>query len=280
MFLFNGSMFPFSFRVLVTLISVYTFSVCYFCGFVTFDLNIFLHLIKKKKELSVETGGYLMGGLGRLLQCSDAFKSFSISSSTSMKRIICFYRWVDSLSMGGLFSSHVYWEPWLRVCMVHAKWLYVSQLCCGTPPGFGFGWLCSFIYGCWNPVTWAPRHVYLLYDFCCVNAWFMHPGFTWNTMRMGPPLSSRGSWSLALSSGVLYNVCLACLSGLWSPAGFLGYLWHQNIWVPNLTDGLCFSRLFSSFVLVGSLFPLACYVHLYIWLAGFPVSLLFWSIKF
>jgi biotin transporter BioY len=47
MFLFNGSMFPFLFRVLVTLISVYTFSVCYFCGFVTFDLNIFLHLIKK-----------------------------------------------------------------------------------------------------------------------------------------------------------------------------------------------------------------------------------------
>jgi hypothetical protein len=28
--------------------------------------------------------------------------------------------------------------------------------------------------------------------------------------------------------------------------------------------------LFSSFVLAGSLFPLACYVHLYIWLAGFP----------
>jgi len=52
MFLFNGSMFPFSFRVLVTLISVYTFSVCYFCGFVTFDLNIFLHLIKKKKVIN------------------------------------------------------------------------------------------------------------------------------------------------------------------------------------------------------------------------------------
>ena len=52
MFLFNGSMFPFSFRVLVTLISVYTFSVCYFCGFVTFDLNIFLHLIKKKRKSS------------------------------------------------------------------------------------------------------------------------------------------------------------------------------------------------------------------------------------
>ena len=48
MFLFDGSMFPFLFRVLVTLISVYTFFVCYFCGFVTFDLNIFLHLIKKK----------------------------------------------------------------------------------------------------------------------------------------------------------------------------------------------------------------------------------------
>jgi hypothetical protein len=46
-------MFPFSFRVLVTLISVYTFSVCYFCGFVTFDLNIFLHLIKKKKYARV-----------------------------------------------------------------------------------------------------------------------------------------------------------------------------------------------------------------------------------
>ena len=52
MFLFNGSMFPFLFRVLVTLISVYTFFVCYFCGFVTFDLNIFLHLIKKKKKYS------------------------------------------------------------------------------------------------------------------------------------------------------------------------------------------------------------------------------------
>jgi hypothetical protein len=48
MFFFNGSMFPFLFRVLVTLISVYTFSVCYFYGFVTFDLNIFLHLIQKK----------------------------------------------------------------------------------------------------------------------------------------------------------------------------------------------------------------------------------------
>jgi hypothetical protein len=53
MFLFNGSMFPFLFRVLVTLISVYTFSVCYFCGFVTFDLNIFLHLIKKKSKFFI-----------------------------------------------------------------------------------------------------------------------------------------------------------------------------------------------------------------------------------
>jgi hypothetical protein len=34
-------------------ISVYTFSVCYFCGFVTFDLNIFLHLIKKKKLMDM-----------------------------------------------------------------------------------------------------------------------------------------------------------------------------------------------------------------------------------
>jgi hypothetical protein len=170
-----------------------------------------------------------------------------------------------------LFPFSLYcWTPapFWSIIFLHLIKKKKSRL--GTPPCFVFGWLCPFIYGCWNPVTWAPRHVYLLYDFCCVNAWFMHPGFTWNTMLMGPPSSSRGSWSLALSSGVLYNVWLACLYGLWSPDGFLSYLWHQYIWVPNITDGFCFSRLFSSFVLAGSLFPLACYVHLYIWLAGFP----------
>ena len=61
MFLFDGSMFPFLFRVLVTLISVYTFSICYFCGFVTFDLNIFLHLIKKKKEVEAILWGNWRG---------------------------------------------------------------------------------------------------------------------------------------------------------------------------------------------------------------------------
>ena len=71
MFLFNGSMFPFLFRVLVTLISVYTFSVCYFCGFVTFDLNIFLHLIKKKKEIKV---------LGKIEWFKLKLKAISISS--------------------------------------------------------------------------------------------------------------------------------------------------------------------------------------------------------
>ena len=70
-------MFPlFWFRVFVTLLSVYNlFLLLLWLGYFTFDLNIFLHLIKKKKELSV----YGIGWFG---------------SSGPYLSIVSFYGWL------------------------------------------------------------------------------------------------------------------------------------------------------------------------------------------
>ena len=103
---------------------LYIICFCCFCGIITFDLNIFLHLIKKKKKKKEQTTSSQQSRERRSPQRSVSSSLLSRFCLSSCLHVIYWWLWSSSLGIVAPFAGaqdldFVHEGAWLRLLVAH-----------------------------------------------------------------------------------------------------------------------------------------------------------------